>query len=871
MLPRSWDLRRAGLWYFAGPPGAALPEHGWKLHVSATSAQSVAALRCAVPILKEEAASFKFLLDRRITSLVNGKLWPRGSSGKFITIYPATLEQFHRLGDRLSRELDSFAGPYILSDKRWPGSQSVYYRYGGFVSRAVLQADGTRRHVLTLSNGEVEPDARVPYWNPPQWVSDPFPAGEESKGGARDLCDGRFSIRSALSFSNRGGVYKGFDNQTGRDVVLKEARPYVELGKSRLEAIAVLEKEYRLLERLAPTGYFVQPVTFFRAWEHAFLVEEFVPGVHMGLFSIRGNPIYSGQVSAASLDSYFDRMRRVWGHLARAITAAHNRHIVLGDLSFTNILVSESGEIRICDLETALEEGADVPLGLHTPGMSASGIGHRANDFYSLGSLIFGSVLLVHGFAGFDTLARRRFLEELTADLSLPGELGALINELTEKPEVCRADSGWTTAAIERLPFGDGSVWRHTPRLGLPMPDRFDPGRLSALRIRVQDAVNGIARYLTGVADTTRRDRLFPADLFVFETNPLSIAFGAAGVLYAIRRLTGGVPANLMDWVLRRKIANEDYPPGLYLGQAGIAWALTEMGQTERAIGIMREASRHPNLLDSANILYGAAGYGLACLKLWLGGAGEEFLAEASRIGEHLAACCVRDRRGARWPDKNGPVYLGYAHGGSGIALFLLYLSLAARDPAPLQLGRQALRFELSHAASLDGEFAGFPAQVSDSPEVSAEAAALSCYWDTGSAGVGTALLRYHSVAPDAGDEVWLERMAADASRKYTAFPQLFRGLAGLGNFLIDAWLHTGNEGHRLAAWHAAEGILLFGIERPEGLAFPGDQARRESADFATGAAGVGLFLDRLLKTDPEKPTNFNFVMDELLPVRALL
>jgi hypothetical protein len=166
----------------------------------------------------------------------------------------------------------------------------------------------------------------------------------------------------------------------------------------------------------------------------------------------------------------------------------------------------------------------------------------------------------------------------------------------------------------------------------------------------------------------------------------------------------------------------------------------------------------------------------------------------------------------------------------------------------------------------LDGEFAGFPAQLPDPSEPRAEAGALSCYWDAGSAGVGTALLRYLVVASDPQDSSWLARLAADASRKYTAFPQLFRGLAGLGNFLLDVWLHTDDEEHLSAAWHIAEGVLLFGIEREEGLAFPGDQGRRESADFATGAAGVGLFLDRLLKAGDHKPPNFNFVVDELLP-----
>jgi hypothetical protein len=67
-----------------------------------------------------------------------------------------------------------------------------------------------------------------------------------------------------------------------------------------------------------------------------------------------------------------------------------------------------------------------------------------------------------------------------------------------------------------------------------------------------------------------------------------------------------------------------------------------------------------------------------------------------------------------------------------------------------------------------------------------------------------------------------------------------------------------------------AEGILLFRIDRPEGIGFAGEQAIRESADFGTGAAGISLFLDRLIKADSGAHGNFNFVVDELIPARLL-
>ena len=173
-------------------------------------------------------------------------------------------------------------------------------------------------------------------------------------------------------------------------------------------------------------------------------------------------------------------------------------------------------------------------------------------------------------------------------------------------------------------------------------------------------------------------------------------------------------------------------------------------------------------------------------------------------------------------------------------------------------LARSALAFDLSHAVWNEGSFAGFPATVNEDLEV--QSPVLYSYWNRGTAGIGTALTAHLRCKPD--EKLWkfLDPMKEEATRKYTAFPQLFSGGAGLGNFLLDGFELTGDEQYLSRAWHVAEGILLCRLERDEGIVFPGEQARRESADFATGSAGICLFLDRLLKSGEEISPNFNFL-----------
>ena len=115
--------------------------------------------------------------------------------------------------------------------------------------------------------------------------------------------------------------------------------------------------------------------------------------------------------------------------------------------------------------------------------------------------------------------------------------------------------------------------------------------------------------HLNGVAEYHRNDRLYPADPGVFATNPLSLAYGAAGVSYALHKLTGEVPQAAIDWVLQHKISSTEYPSGLYIGMAGIAWSLLEMGVRGPAEEILQSSFKHPLAYNTPDLFHGIAGW----------------------------------------------------------------------------------------------------------------------------------------------------------------------------------------------------------------------------------------------------------------------
>jgi len=880
LAPSDWSIRRRGLWFITNPPNAQMPKQGWKIHISARTADSAEILRLVTPRMIEAGVPFKFLLDPRSVALTSGKLWPRASSGKFITIYPPDDASFATMATELSELLSDYSGPYILSDRRVADSNVVFYRYGGFTGIRRVRADGAADLMIAAPDGSLVPDLRQPFWSPPSWLSvDPFGRSvtedetDEDDGGDGTL-GGRYAVTDALQFSNRGGVYRATDVRTGGEAILKEVRPNIGLGDVRYtqDYVEVLTKEHRLLTALADSPHYVNPLALFEEWEHTFLAEERVDGPQLSQVSIEHNPVYTLDLSSAGLAEYHGRMRGYFAQLARAIADAHDRGIVLGDLSWTNVLIDEAADrVTVIDLEAARDPEVDAPMRMHTKGISSpryirTGDAAARDDLYSLGAMLFGSVVLANTFLGYRPDALPRFLESFQVDLGLPAELVALVRELTDDPDGPAPTAAEAADRLAALPVADPAAWPDPVPLAKPAADVVTGDRLDTVRANAVEVRDGIARYLRGTATPDRDDRLFPGDVATFETNPHHVAHGAAGVLHAMTRLPGEVPGRLPTWLLHSTITNATHPAGLYVGQSGIAWVLDELGHTDYAAALARQAAAHPGRDHSPGILRGSAGVGMGCLRMWSSTGDETHLRDAVDIGRALTESAIMDDNGAHWVDTDplgeSHVPLGYGNGPAGIALFLLYLHLATGDAEALRLGRAALDFELNHAVQYSDTMTTFRADLDAerSPK-------LRAYFDEGTAGVLTTLVRYVVVTGAPELEKWVDRLLPDISRKYAVMPQLFHGLAGLGNALLDVAELLDRPDTLAEAWRTAEGVLLYRIDTAEGIAFPGEQSLRESADLASGASGVGLFLDRLIRLDAgERPGNPNFVLDELIP-----
>jgi serine/threonine protein kinase len=833
-LPPDWTLIYQRLWYHARPPHGSMPSQGFKIHLSAISSFAEDLLRDIIPMLVTSNVRFKVVADPFMLDYVNSKNFPRGASGKFITIYPVNEQDFRVLIERLYEATAARRGPYILSDKPYRDSRIVFYRYGGFIARHRLTIFGERLPIIRNGQGMEVADRRLPAFSLPEGIADPFDSSftrSEPTPDRRILLKDRYLVESAITISNSGGVYKGIDRDTGRKVIIKEARPYIGSARGHCDdAVDVLKKEARALVLLEETGVAPRRLDTFYAWDHYFLVEEYIEGIPLS--SYRADERWAltlGHVGDHERVINFCTLLCTIGlNLLRALSIIHCKGLIVGDLSPQNIIIDqETLKLTIVDFECAcVQNTAEQQVdSMFTPGFASRERRQRGSlsvtdDHYAAGCVLYSLISPATAFFDLKPDAKRLFLERLSEEYGLPPNINEAI--LTLMDGSCDRASGLLSSK------------QNLKRLANRQTDNIRPQDIKQL-------IAGITRYIESTADYARTDRLWPADYRVFTTNPLNISYGALGISLYLKQELGTLPDELHGWIRSQTatITKGEFAPGLYVGLSGMAWALSELGFEEEAVGAMKAAYRSQLLMEGWDVFYGCSGVGLASLYFWGKTKSEYFLEEAKVLGNHLLRTVLGDGERFQYRNVDGGCYYGYAHGASGIALFLLYLHKATEESRYLECAQLALEYEIARSIEREG---GLTWGRGPDDKITFP------YWRFGSSGVGSVLIRFH-------DALHIERyreLAAKAALysigKYGLFPGQFFGLSGVGEFFIDMYNFTGDPAYIDEAKQIIKRILLYRIDTEIGTAFPGDDLLRISNDLGTGSAGVGLFLSRFLK-----------------------
>lgn len=819
-VPEGWHSTDSGVWTMWHREGSDLATEGWKVHVSARAERLAQVLDSVSGICFDQDVPFKHLSARLFYQLTHHKHAPRPQGGKFIAAYPADADAARRLMERLAVELQDEEGPYILTDRRFPGSRVVHYRYGSFVRVQRANADGTSTFLVRDGHGELVEDRREASFHLPDGVVDPFaapnatPADAPEDTGPRAF--GGFEFERAIRHSYAGGAYRARELSTGRTVFVKEARAHTAIEPDRGDARERLRGEWeilRVLHKAAP-GLAPEPVAYFSEWEHDFLVTEFVEGTTMQKWMVANNPLIRVGATEEDFAAYHARCVKLISGVERAVERLHSCGYLFVDISSNNVLVDENDDVRLIDFETAHRLGDDFfPTGTpnYTPPPELVGEDLSVYDTYGLAALAQLLVAPLHPVAQRNPDALAHLHHDLTQVAPVPPEL-------------------WKRATRFHAP-GDSPV--------LPSPEQVaeDPlTHLKDLRDRTGDA-------LLAMADAAHPDTMFPTVPLGYNTNTLCVAYGAAGVVHALHRAGRTLPEGVLERLRREALAEaDDLVPGLYVGTAGIARVLAGQGQLDEARTLLDAADRHPLTAQDATLFSGTAGIAMSHLALYRHTRDEHHLDRAAALARALPA------DGELVPLLGADDATGLLHGRTGIALMLQQLAAATGDSAHLARGLRLLHAELDRESEPDGPGMLFPVSTVDKRKMP--------YLYCGSAGVVHVATRYLGVLDDERLTAAMPRLLAQLQLPFTLMHSLYQGMAGLGFALADRAMLTGDQAEHEAAVRVGQTLFKYAIPHVTGVRFLGDKLLRLSADLWSGSAGVLLFLSQLL--DPRPDTLFS-------------
>jgi tRNA A-37 threonylcarbamoyl transferase component Bud32 len=263
--------------------------------------------------------------------------------------------------------------------------------------------------------------------------------------------DNRVGPYRILRLINRGGqgsVYLGYDKRLHRRVAIKVYRlPVQRAARKRLL------REAQLVASIQSPKV-VQIHDVIESSEHLALVMEYVPGCDLEEF------LSSVRPSLATVLT-------IGADIAGALAVARQQHIVHGDLKAGNILIAESGRVKLTDFGIARSSHDSSPRQMAAASLSALSpeqyLGKPLDlrsDLFALGCLLYRMLSGEQPFMRGGQLDTRMLLEQsprpleerVANELPVPGELVELINDLLQKdPEDRPANTQRVRQVLRRV------------------------------------------------------------------------------------------------------------------------------------------------------------------------------------------------------------------------------------------------------------------------------------------------------------------------------------------------------------------------------------------------------------------------------------
>lgn len=806
-----WQYVQHGIWTVCRPGGTPVTGQGWKIHVAVTPDTFETLLEKVSAFCVERGVPFKFLARYEYAWLMNAKYAPRQSSGKGLALYPATEEESVELAVELRGLLADIEGPRVLSGLQVDRSV-VHVRYGAYARQYCRTAEGTVTLALKHPDGHLVPDRRSVPFKAPSFVAVP-----DAFKPPAPVADGPlppYRIDKTLHFSNSGGVYLATDQNTGRRLVLKEARPHAGYDLAGGDSVARAVTEFQAMRSLSALPAIPEAYEQFTWQAHVFTAMEYVDGTTLQEwcaarvpFLLRPDPF--APPTPADIGAYRADVQAVLAKVRSAVEAIWERGYIFGDLHTGNVMVTPDLDVKLIDLETCLPPETPRPFP-GAPGFTDLTTTGQAADEYAL------------------------CMVELACYMPLTQLIRMDPAKLPQIVETCRAWYGLSQEWAERM-------LRAARPTGAAV-DTVANSPVGTASSHLDDALGfetwarQIVTGLRATMDSDRTDRLFRGDFTGFGLSPVSLATGASGVLWSLLGTRGleepALVEDVVDWIaVRGRTSDTRLECGLYDSELGAGYALWKAGRHDHAQSLVATSLAKDRSRIGLSVFSGLAGIYLATSEMAAGpeplvpeGLAQELGSELTRQARTYLDRLLKNEQ----PDVS---HFGLLHGVAGIALAVHRHGLRTGDAAPVELARALMEFELSgYVRCADGSL-----QFNE-----ADRRTLG-YVEVGSCGAALVL------AELGRHEGWTSAQATEEDLVRATAPELmvqsglFRGRAGfVAGLSTLARNGSAQERARALIVRHTQQLGLHEIRPHEGeLHFPGSRNFKLSSDLRTGSAGV--------------------------------
>ncbi|RQW22648.1 hypothetical protein EH196_02215 [Bacillus sp. C1-1] len=799
----------ASVWTHYQIDGVHLPTQGWKIHITASKNDAQTVLNDVAMVCMERKLVFKHLKDRESFMKMNSKNANRASSGKFITIYPLNDEQFIQLLDVFADVTKKYEkGPYILNDKRWKDS-NVFYRYGGF--KTILNEDG--EHCIYDDTGQLILDQRNPFYQVPTFMKT-YDAYLDSLNIKDDLLLNEettklneYTMETSLSYSNAGGVYLATRKKTNEKVIIKEARPVAGLDGIGRDALERQKIELDALTTLKDVSGVVNVIDHFQAWEHYFIVEEYIEGSDLRSWLVQNYPF----VGSVDLNLYGEEIMSIMTNLYHIMEDMHQKGIAMGDIQPANVILTSSGEVKLIDFETASSVYSTDKPGMATTGFISKEINVAgARDWF-----------------GYLKLLRYLSLPILTSD-TLETYLAPIQLEWIKN----QYPSHIYKQFIDLFEKAANQIRSYQSDIQYQWQLDVDE-QTEDLQQIVNKLVKGLGQHVTD------DERFINGDIRQYELkdgkfNILNGGSGAALTLYRSNHCVEKVDKWINTHLLAKLPTVQNI--GLFSGLAGIGTLLYERGYTESAQQVIQKINQTDERND-LTLRSGLSGVGLFYISLYLETNKTEYLDYAESIQGRIDS--ARKKQPSLKTDDWSAVPIGLIDGVSGIALFYAALYSVTSNEDYLQ---QAIQFITEDLDKTQKD------EESDMLQTLDENNRLLPYLSGGSIGIGIAIWYVNHVS---GKQLFKEEFDSilNVSKiRCTISGGLFDGAGGF--LLVPSLVED-----RQAQWDCTKDVIqlahLFLIEKEDAYLYPGNFSYRLSDDLFSGSSGIILAFQSIMKKNP--------------------